>query len=151
MQGSSFSWSCQNKHEFVTCLRCNVQGTRRVSQLSNNPERVYMKYMQCDEFLSWADAVGQNLDAKILSEIQAMSPADMIRNEDLISPHDYILCTFAIHIWIGPKVFQQMAGNPSGICHLVLFSHRTYMASSDPSYNPKSPNGLTTSPNPYHT
>ncbi|KAJ8443099.1 hypothetical protein Cgig2_030867 [Carnegiea gigantea] len=63
MQGSSFSWSSQNKHEFVTCLRC---------KLSNTPERVYMKCMQCDEFLSWADAVGQNLDAKILSEIQPM-------------------------------------------------------------------------------
>ncbi|KAJ8443093.1 hypothetical protein Cgig2_030861 [Carnegiea gigantea] len=72
MQGSSFSWSSQNKHEFMTCLRCTVQGTRRVLQLINNPERVYMKCLQCDEFLSWADAMGQNLNAKILSEIQAM-------------------------------------------------------------------------------
>ena len=31
-----------------------------------------MKCLQCDEFLSWADAVGQNLDAKILREIQPM-------------------------------------------------------------------------------
>ena len=28
--------------------------------------------MQCDEFLSWVDAMGQNLDAKISSEIQAI-------------------------------------------------------------------------------
>ena len=56
----------------MTCLRCNVQGARRESQLSSNPERVYVKCMQCDEFLSWVDAMGQNLDAKISSEIQAI-------------------------------------------------------------------------------
>ena len=72
MQGSSFSWSSHNEHEFVTCSRSNVQGTRSVSQLSNNPERVYMKCVQCHEFLGWADVMRQNLDAKILSEIQAM-------------------------------------------------------------------------------
>ena len=34
------------------------------------------------------------------------SAADMIRNEDLISPHDCILYAFVIHVWIGAKVLQ---------------------------------------------
>ena len=74
MQGSSFSWSSHNEHEFVTWPRCNVQGTRRVSQSSNNLGRVYMKFMQCDKFLGWANAVRQssNNEAKILGDIQAM-------------------------------------------------------------------------------
>ena len=71
MQGSSSSWSSHNEHEVQpVCPRCNVPGARRVS----HPGRVYMKCMQCDKFLGWADVVRQNSsnEAKILGDIQAM-------------------------------------------------------------------------------
>jgi len=49
---------------------CNVQGTRKVSQSTTNPGRVYITCTSCDKFLGWTDELKQNMEAKILREIE---------------------------------------------------------------------------------
>jgi len=75
MQGSSSSRNNSGsrfEREVMICGRCNVQGTRKISQSTTNPGRVYMKCMNCDKFLGWADEVKQNMDGKMLTDIEEL-------------------------------------------------------------------------------
>ena len=52
------------------CPRCNIEGIRKVSQLSQNPGRIYAKCLRCEKFLGWVDEANPNLGKRLLSEIE---------------------------------------------------------------------------------
>ncbi|KAJ8430846.1 hypothetical protein Cgig2_034173 [Carnegiea gigantea] len=54
MEGSSSSRSKLASEDIVVCRRCNCEGVRNVSHSSQNPGRLYFKYLRCDKFLKWA-------------------------------------------------------------------------------------------------
>ena len=54
MEGSSSSRSKLASEDIAVCRRCNCEGVRKVSHLSQNPGRLYFKCLRCDKFLKWA-------------------------------------------------------------------------------------------------
>jgi len=45
---------------------------RKVSQLSQNPGRVYVKRLRCDKFLGRVNEANPNLERRLLSEIEVV-------------------------------------------------------------------------------
>ena len=43
---------------------------RKVSHSSQNPGRMYAKYLRCKKFLGWVDEANPNLGKRLLSEIE---------------------------------------------------------------------------------
>ncbi|KAJ8447997.1 hypothetical protein Cgig2_028873 [Carnegiea gigantea] len=58
MEGSSSSRSKLASEDIAVCRRCNCEGMRKVSNSSQNPGRLYFKYLRCDKFLKWAPNEG---------------------------------------------------------------------------------------------
>ncbi|KAJ8442795.1 hypothetical protein Cgig2_016261 [Carnegiea gigantea] len=62
------------------CLRCHMQGIRKVSHSSQNPGREYMKCLQCDKFLKWVndDNEMEKRLLVMLTEIKELSELRML-------------------------------------------------------------------------
>ncbi|KAJ8440760.1 hypothetical protein Cgig2_005491 [Carnegiea gigantea] len=54
MEESSSSRNKLASEDIAVCRRCNCEHVQKVSHSSQNPGRLYFKYLRCDKFLKWA-------------------------------------------------------------------------------------------------
>jgi len=62
IQRSTSSRRGDHEQKTVMCPRCNIQGMRKVSHLSQNPGRKYAKCFRCEKFLGGVDEANPNLE-----------------------------------------------------------------------------------------
>jgi len=70
MQASTSSRRGDHEQTTVMCPRCNIEGRGKVSHSSQNPSRMYAKYLRCEKFLGLVDEANPNLESRFLSEIE---------------------------------------------------------------------------------